>query len=1817
MASPGETDTPRASDSSITLESALDVERVFLRLVNANTDAKLQVIADRHLCDIIEFAGRKAEHVPLVTEFLAHFNKVTKSNHVIQLPVPRLIELFQGESLMASNFSLIYLKFAKDRTEDVKQVEVLPVFLNSFKKKPEDLDYIYNIFSLCLPGLRQLAITDRKDWPDIDMSSTDVDILARCFQAVLAFAAGNWEQMNQEIDAIPQLAQKPKKPGLALNEYIQIGKKVFPEQLNLTETKVMILKLLGKELLDNKVSFPLMVVASAVRLNEVEDLAESLLKKIPTENLVNDKSVVDKLFLAYLGSDSTTPKPTNPALVIEKSDQFVQAAVMPWLTKSTVAQATFMNNIKICIDGLESRSARVQTSVMSFFIRVIENMRELPLQKFAPGLFNRLRAMVRPKTESTLALCGIYRCLAILGSRHTPLILRDTSVVMGVFNELEFEHNEDVAGAIVSCLTTWLPMFLEPAEEAKRAQLREGISERIQSDHPSCRLAALKYAEALIGENDMDLRYRLILSSGDQRDSIRTEALRQLEKSLLKPTPPTSLLIGALWSSLQKDYHHNRVEGEHHSGQTFDITVHQNASKYLYAILETIVMKEPAHLRIVEGDDHWITVAPRIVQYLLDVENIEMIEKAAEMTLYAAVSTTDVHLVRIASCFLAAYHSFEYAESNQMSSTRFSFAIQPCVQKLRDSTRMEFSNAVAYLLTALIHKNETVRNELFASSKAVLLDKEIPGLAFTCASTITSVLGAQFTTPVSTPQFIKEVFLPFIKNGYNRQTSTLEATLGALVFILQHNVSALDYNVHKETITGLVENCEKIAVSRQDSFTQKTREYCAKVIGLLSAGIDVQESETNYENSLSSLIRFGEGPPQQELQLVVGEAIVDTILGNWAVSKRDHYTVDESTFTLSGRLGSDARLEIVNNRIVQFIKKILEDKKTNANHHYRKAELIWLLMVVQSFARLKANVLKNAELLGAIQQAFADGLTENDEFSQDISAKGMGVVYGLADGPLKKGLVDSLMDTLSEGKRSEAKVEKDTKLFEQGQLGSTPTGGKLTTYQELLTLASDLNQPDLVYKFMQLARHNATWNSKMGAAHGFGALLENAKEEIEPYFKQLVPKLFRFRYDPDVKVQNAMKSIWGILTADRKNVVDEFANDIAKELLPALTDREYRVRESACLALSDLLRGNDTVEMHQMIPQYLEAVLRVRDDVKESVREAANRAANSLRKLIVRLGSSNNLEKANQFLSVALPAVIDQGILKSTVKSNTLFCLVTVLELTKCAGKQLKPYLADLIPVLMDSVSENETAAINFLAVRANQEELEMIDDVRANFAKSSPMMTAVNDLLPYIDSQILIDLTPKVADTLRTSVGTSTRSSAAQFVTQLALRAPQLLHDHTAQCDKLFAALIPGVRDRNPSIRKQFANAMSYLAKYASTNQMKKLIKTVVADLLGSDEELKISSCHVISNLAANSAEQLTDYTSQIVPYVLLEKCREVPKGDEAAREKHEKWVEVWAELVPSTNAAARLYKSEILDVALDLVTNNEVWSVRKQAAVMIGVLFENLEKGSEIEIAKKAALCLLQNLNGRIWDGKVEVLKSLAKAFEAGGAEFIKHLQQSEAEEIVKVLKRESTKKNADYSCAGLSTLATWAVNTEDVDSATWLASTVEANVKKLTGTREGEDSDDNMEGLSNMEKEIRISKLVTLNLTALAISLATFNNVRESEKTLKQIAECASNQLIAWKAKQHLFTELLKTFEKWYPRESVDAAKLVDNILDQADELVDQQKRTVAADALLVVLRLKDRPHSFGLDWKSVIDRVNRGTAGQVTGLGARFEVGMDTN
>ena len=79
-----------------------------------------------------------------------------------------------------------------------------------------------------------------------------------------------------------------------------------------------------------------------------------------------------------------------------------------------------------------------------------------------------------------------------------------------------------------------------------------------------------------------------------------------------------------------------------------------------------------------------------------------------------------------------------------------------------------------------------------------------------------------------------------------------------------------------------------------------------------------------------------------------------------------------------------------------------------------------------------------------------------DEFTQDIASKGIGIIYELGDEKTKAKLVETLVSTLSGGvktrKQKFTAETRDEKLFEEGELGSTPgkNGTGLSTYVVLL-----------------------------------------------------------------------------------------------------------------------------------------------------------------------------------------------------------------------------------------------------------------------------------------------------------------------------------------------------------------------------------------------------------------------------------------------------------------------------------------------------------------------------------------------------------------------------------------------------------------------------------------------------------------------------------------------------------------------------------------------------------------------------------------------
>lgn len=199
--------------------------------------------------------------------------------------------------------------------------------------------------------------------------------------------------------------------------------------------------------------------------------------------------------------------------------------------------------------------------------------------------------------------------------------------------------------------------------------------------------------------------------------------------------------------------------------------------------------------------------------------------------------------------------------------------------------------------------------------------------------------------------------------------------------------------------------------------------------------------------------------------------------------------------------------------------------------------------------------------------------------------------------------------------------------------------GNISTYREICSLASDLNQPELVYRFMHLANHNAVWTSKKGAAFGFSAIATLASDELNKYLPNIIPRLYRYQFDPTPKIQQSMASIWhAIVPSTHKAVgssllgsfsysvyqcimfpflyqVETYHKEILQDIQVNLTNDQWRVRISCCLALADLLRSNAPINLADCGSELWKQLFRVMDDVHEGTRLAASNTTKILSKV--------------------------------------------------------------------------------------------------------------------------------------------------------------------------------------------------------------------------------------------------------------------------------------------------------------------------------------------------------------------------------------------------------------------------------------------------------------------------------------------------------------------------------------------------------------------------------------------------------------------------
>ncbi|WAR24119.1 ECM29-like protein [Mya arenaria] len=666
-----------------------------------------------------------------------------------------------------------------------------------------------------------------------------------------------------------------------------------------------------------------------------------------------------------------------------------------------------------------------------------------------------------------------------------------------------------------------------------------------------------------------------------------------------------------------------------------------------------------------------------------------------------------------------------------------------------------------------------------------------------------------------------------------------------------------------------------LAIIKSGKENTKSKERAALCLGQLCVG---EEKFPHRKLAIQGLLDAVTSK-QIELHFTLGEALVFAAQGPTSPAGRDLWTQTEEEWKAIANYSED--------EVEWYLTTVLERYVTSANPHVRQASSVWLLALVK-----KCNL------------------------TQDISSKGLGLVYEICSTEQKSALVSELVDTLMTGKRKQQTVSAETQVFEEGSIGKTPEGSGLSTYKELCSIANELNQPDLIYKFMHLANHHAMWNSRKGAAFGFTTIAAQAGEQLAPFLPQIVPRLYRYQFDPNMKIQQAMTSIWNALVQDNKNTVDKYMKEILADLLTNLTNNQWRIRESSCLAVHDLLRGRALDDVVESLPELWESCLRVLDDIKESA---------SIKICDVSYGKVG--ERAT---TVVLPCLLKCG-LQSPVSEVRALGLSTILKISKNAGVLLKPHIPVLVTALLEAISGLEP----------------QLDNARIMASKMSPMMETVNLCVQYVDESVLPEMVPRLTELIKSGIGVGT---------------------------KLMGAFLNGVADRNMAVRKSYALALGHLVRIAKDSSVEKLITRMRSWYLEKEEEAAHNGCgltlHAISQQSSDILKRHASLTMPLAFLAMHELAKDGSsnKGDDSLS----LWEEVWTEVTPGTEGGIKLYLAEIVSLLQETI-QSQSWATKAQAARAISTVADKL--GAKLGPPHLGNLieALLLGLQGRTWAGKI----------------------------------------------------------------------------------------------------------------------------------------------------------------------------------------------------------------------------------------------------
>ncbi|KAL0086564.1 proteasome stabiliser-domain-containing protein [Phycomyces blakesleeanus] len=1545
----------------------------------------------------------------------------------------------------------------------------LPNLLMGISRRP--VTQQLTLLHMVLPILRHWKLGDgnqvtaRNDIFKFDENPKDVSVILEFFLDILLYQPSSARGQTSADGDSSEISAEPTYPGLsplALEAITNKGKAEWTSS-KLIEARLGIFHFLLTPIFTDSERLRLLLAGVCDSNHQVVSACEDGLRRWASNVNLEDPVFVQSLYTLYLGTKPSAPGAKDARAPVSTS---IKIRIIHYLSKSIVATNLVPSMIQVVFDGIygEKSSLKLRRAAMSFLQWTARMADSAKLGPIAPILISGLLKYIdQDEPLSGHDAEGIkgyaYVACGLIAKKVPKVGLSDTHMLSKFFDNLELEH-PNVRVYVQDALSSMIEIYVDiPEDSPIYIPLQDILLDAVEKTNANTRYMALKYANGIYPFSSVFARYICLLGSSSSvaKLEVKEESTRGLHPFVRSSTgflhtAQDIVPISALpkFVDLVKYMANHRPPPEYsHASKTpcikgYPVEVYSEMLRFLRMVLileanpttilidqyvedkvESSMSEDPVTMENFKSliNTWWLggemEGKETIEQWLVFVENVldqnlkdSILLDTAAKCLLEIISLGPSSISTIFKSRLNFFKSFatsEKLEARTLMSHIFgviasdpgisqseveAMLIEFCEILERPETKHHASNlvdqkhgsllAIGYLLGRCNYRNRELSKEIVQRCVQNIGNnlQGPPNVSFfllaSAACHALSEIGRTRVLPLE-------------------DTKTVPATEKSDTTTME-----IDPRISTQEI---IERLLSLAKSCKDA---KVQEKALLALGHLS--IPMSKDSSFIPTIVDALFSSAE-TKQVELFFTGGEAFSVLAFGWESQAMHKYKDISEIPALDSPTLAKASKIE----SFQEIIEKMVRSYVASDRAWYRKAACIWLLSILK-FGKDQAFVQKN---LGIIHASFSRLLSDRDDFTQEVASKGLGLVYEYGDAKIKEDMLYSLVGTFTEGRTIQAQsVTDNTVLFEEGALGTTPEGSSITTYKELCSLASELNQPDLIYKFMNLANHNAMWTSRRGAAFGFQNLIAMAEKEMEPYLARLIPKLYRYQFDPNPGVNQSMKAIWNSLVKDNQKTVDVHFNEIMDDLLEGLGNRQWRVREASCAAVTDIVQGRQLAQIQPYLEPLWRMSFRALDDIKGSVRQAATQTCKSLTRLTVHYCDPNvvSVSDGAKVVEIVMPFLLEKGIV-SDAEDVQKFSLDAVLKLCKTGAALLKGYIPEIIDTLLQSLSSLEPQTLNYLSFHTEKYNIsqEQLDNARLSGAKNSPMMEGIEHCVGQIDEEVMEALSPRIIHIIKKGTGLPTKAGCARFIVTLCMNRRAVFQPFA---DTFLKALSGAIRTKNPAVRKSFATATGYVCQLASFDKLVSLIKHLKKLYLeDEDENAHAASAVTIVEMTRFATDRMNAVATEIVPLIYYGE-HDPDKNLKAL------WKDAWENLTSGTRSMVTLYTDEIITFVQPFLSSSS-WKVKQTSALTIADLCKSGGNGVS-KHASKLMPIMVSTLATRSWAGKENVLEAFVQLCISTPEYF--ETQEPNLAGVVKILAREAKRNNRVYQRNALLSLKTF---------------------------------------------------------------------------------------------------------------------------------------------------------------------------------------------